>query len=137
VDNGYSAFARVLQERCYNRVVLETLVEGSLEVPNTTGILERPGAPMPSSVLHKASDLPPDIREAVVRLLGRQLKPEEHISVMAYEPHAAPTGADRTELAVHLKDRIAKTAAKMKDVPEDELDELIDEAVDHVRHHRP
>ena len=66
---------------------------------------------MPSSVLHKAS-------------------------VMAYEPHKAPAGTARAALADRLKPRIDKTAAKLKDVPEAELDELIDEAVDHVRHHR-
>ena len=92
---------------------------------------------MPSNVLHKASDLPPDIRKAVGRLLGRPLEPEEHISVMAYRPHEAPTGKDRAELARRFKERIDKTAAKLKDVPEGELDDLIDEAVDHVRHHRP
>jgi hypothetical protein len=92
---------------------------------------------MPSSVLHKASDLPPDIRQAVGRLLGRQLEPEEHISVMAYSPHKAPGGSERAELAARLKERIDKTAAKLKDIPEPELDELIDEAVDRVRHHRP
>lgn len=91
---------------------------------------------MPSSVLHKASDLPPDIQQAVGRLLGRQLKPEEHISVMAYEPHPAPIGTARAELSARLKERIDKTAARLKDVPESELDELIDEAVDQVRHHR-
>jgi L-lactate utilization protein LutC len=92
---------------------------------------------MPSSVLHKASELPPDIRQAVGRLLGRPLEPEEHVSVMAYRPHKAPNGAARTELADRLKERIDKTAARVKDIPEAELDELIDEAVDHIRHHRP
>jgi len=92
---------------------------------------------MSSSALHKASDLPPDIRQAVGQLLGRPLEPEEHISVMAYRPHKAPTGRDHAELARRFKERIDKTAAKLKDVPEGELDVLIDEAVDHVRHHRP
>jgi len=91
---------------------------------------------MPSNALHRASDLPPDIQEAVARLLGRPLEPEEHISVMAYRPHPAPVGNERAELASHLKERIDKTAAKVKEVPEAELDELIDEAVDHIRHHR-
>lgn len=65
------------------------------------------------------------------------MKPEEHISVMAYEPHPAPAGTDRAELSKRLKERIDEAAARLKDVPESELDELIDEAVDHVRHHRP
>jgi len=91
---------------------------------------------MPSSVVHKAGDLPPDIRQAVGRLLGRPLNPEEHISVMAYRPHKAPTGPDRAELARRLKERIDDTAAKLKGVPEAEVDHLIDEAVDQIRHRR-
>ena len=91
---------------------------------------------MPSCVLHKASELAPDVRQAVESLLGRPLQPEEHVSVMVYLPHKAPTGPERAELAHRLKQRIDKTAAKLKDVPEAELDELIDEAVVHVRHRR-
>jgi len=41
------------------------------------------------------------------------------------------------DLAGRFNERIDKTAAKLKDVPEAELDDLIDEAVEHVRHHRP
>jgi hypothetical protein len=92
---------------------------------------------MPSSALHRASDLPPDIQQAVARLLGRPLEPEEHISVMAYRPHPAPVGDERAELASRFKERIDKTSANLKDVPEAEFDELIDEAADHVQHHRP
>ena len=92
---------------------------------------------MPANVLRKASDLPPDIRQAVGRLLGRPLEAEEHISLMAYRPHQAPDGEERLELVRRLKERIDKTAAKLEDIPEPELDALIDEAVDHIRHHRP
>ena len=91
---------------------------------------------MPSSLLHKASELPPDVRQAVESLLGRPLQPEEHVSVMVHLPHKAPAGPERAELAHRLKERIDRTAAKLKDVPEAELAELIDEAVDHVRHRR-
>ena len=91
---------------------------------------------MLGSAFHKASDLPPDIQQAVARLLGRPLEPEEHISVMAYRPHPAPVGTGRSGLASLLMERIDKAAEKVKDVPEAELDGLIDEAVDHIRHHR-
>src|SRR6266536_6331390 len=91
---------------------------------------------MPGNVLHKASDLPPKLRQAVGRLLGRALEPEEHVSVTAYRPHKAPTGKAQVELAGRLKERIDKAAERLKDVPAAEVDELIDEAVDHVRHHR-
>ncbi|HEY7392398.1 MAG TPA: hypothetical protein VH640_28015 [Bryobacteraceae bacterium] len=91
---------------------------------------------MPSNVLHKVSDLPPDVRQAVGRLLGRPLEPEEHISVMVYRPHKAPAGRERAELARRLQERIDKTATRLEDVPDTELDALIDEAVDHVRRNR-
>ena len=91
---------------------------------------------MPSSIFHRVGDLPPDIRQAMGRLLGRPLEPEEHISVMAYRPHEPPAGIARAELADRLKERIDHTITRLKDVPEAELDELIDEAVDHVRHNR-
>lgn len=89
---------------------------------------------MPSSVVQKAGELAPDVRQAVESLLGRPLHPEEHVSLMVFFPHRAPTGPERMKVAQHLKDRIDKMADKLKDVPEPELDELIDEAVDHVRH---
>lgn len=91
---------------------------------------------MPSSIFHKVGDLPPDIRQAMGRLLGRPLEPEERISVMAYRPREPPAGVARAELADRLKDRIDQLSARLQDVPEAELDELIDEAVDHVRHNR-
>jgi hypothetical protein len=55
------------------------------------------GYSMPSSVFHRVGDLPPDIRQAMGRLLGRPLEPEEHISVMAYRPHEPPAGTARAE----------------------------------------
>ena len=91
---------------------------------------------MRSSVLHKASELSPEVRQAVETLLGRPLDPEEHVSVMAYLPQKAPTGGTRADLARRLEERMNKTAEKLKDVPEAELDALIEEAVDDVRHHR-
>ena len=89
-----------------------------------------------SSVLQKASKLPPDARRAVEALLGRRLRPEEHVSVSAYRPHKAPTGVKRADLGRRLEARIHKTSQKLKKLPQAELDALIDEAVDHVRHHR-
>ena len=90
-----------------------------------------------SSVLHKASELPPDVRQVVGRLLGRPLDPEEYISLTAYRPHQAPAGDERAELIQRFQARIDQTAAKLEGVPEAELDALIDEAADHVRHRRP
>ena len=90
---------------------------------------------MSNSALRKARDLSADIRDALERLLGRPLQEEETISVQAYPTHEAPTGRERDEVWDRLIKRIDKTAARVANVPESELDALIDEAVDYVRHH--
>ena len=90
---------------------------------------------MSNSALRKARDLSSDVRDALERLLGRALQEEETISVQAYPTHEAPRGSERDEAWRRLLERIDKTAARVANVPESELDALIDEAVDFVRHH--
>jgi len=90
---------------------------------------------MSNSALRKARDLSSDVRDALERLLGRALQEEETISVQTYPTHEAPTGSERDEAWRRLLERIDKTAARVANVPESELDALIDEAVDFVRHH--
>lgn len=90
---------------------------------------------MSNSALRRARDLSPDVRGALEILLGRRLQEEETISIQAYPTHEAPTGSARAEAWGRLMERIDKTAARVKDVPEAELDALIDEAADYVRHH--
>ena len=90
---------------------------------------------MSNSALRKARDLSSDVRDALERLLGRALQEEETISVQTYPTHEALTGSERDEAWRRLLERIDKTAARVANVPESELDALIDEAVDFVRHH--
>src|SRR5206468_10411888 len=68
-----------------------------------------------------------DVRDALERLLGRALQEEETISVQTYPTHEAPTGSERDEAWRRLLERIDKTAARVANVPESELDALIDE----------
>lgn len=93
------------------------------------------GPTMSNSALRKARDLSSDVRDALEKLLGRALQEEETISVQAYPTHEAPMGRERDEAWLRLLERIDKTAARVANVPESELDALIDEAVNHVRHH--
>ena len=88
------------------------------------------------STVHKAGELAPNVRQAVESLLGRRLRADEHVSVIAYAPHAAPTGEERVELAKRVEEGMNRLSAKLDKVPEGELDRLLDEAVDHTRHHR-
>ena len=90
---------------------------------------------MSNNALRKARDLSPNVRNALEMLLGRPLQEEETVSIQAYPTHNAPTGLEREEGWKRLLDRIDRTAARVKDVPEAELDALIDEATDYARHH--
>jgi len=84
-------------------------------------------------VIHKADELPSDARRAVERVLGRVLEPDEEVSIMAFSPRSAPTGEARQKLARQLEDRIEKTAERARDVPDEEQEAAIDEALQHVR----
>ena len=88
---------------------------------------------MGNIAIHKANELPSDARRVVERVLGRVLEPDEEVSIMAFSPHDAPTGEARQELARQLEDRITRTAESVRDVPDDEQEAAIDEALNHLR----
>lgn len=88
---------------------------------------------MGNIAIHKADELPSDARRVVERVLGRVLEHDEEVSIMAFSPHGAPTGETRKELARQLEDRITRTAESARDVPDEEQEAAIDEALDHVR----
>ena len=83
--------------------------------------------------IHKANELPSDARRAVEGVLGRVLEPDEEVSIMAFSPHDAPTGEARQKLARQLEDRITRTAESVRQVPDDEQEAAIDDALHHVR----
>ena len=92
-----------------------------------------------ASSIHKARDLTPHLRRAAEALLGRVLQEDESISVRVFKgdiAKQAPTGEARAEVFRRLRARIEQTAKAAQGVPEAEIDAAIDEAVDHVRHHR-
>jgi hypothetical protein len=88
---------------------------------------------MGNIAIHRANELPADARLAVERVLGRVLEPDEEVSIMAFSPHDAPTGVARQKLAREMEDRISRTAESVRQVPDDEQDAAIDEAVSHIR----
>lgn len=88
---------------------------------------------MQNGALRKVKELSPDTRLAMEGILGRSLREDEAISINVYKP--APTGYDREEASRRLLERVDKTAKKVKNVPEAEIDAAIDEAADYVRHH--
>jgi hypothetical protein len=88
---------------------------------------------MEQSSLHSARRLSPPVRSALEQLLGRPLGDNEAISVRAYEPHEAPSKEQQRALADELRQYFARIDSKSKDIPENEREEILDEAIRSVR----
>ncbi len=88
---------------------------------------------MGNIAIHKADELPSEARRVVESVLGRVLEPDEEVSIMAFAPREAPTGKVRQELARQLEHRIAKTTEAVRDVPDEDQEAVIDEALHHTR----
>ena len=92
---------------------------------------------MERAVVYQARNLPPDQRHAIEAMLGGPLADNEVISVEVRGRiiKEAATGEEREEAfraILAFSDRMAKHA---EGIPEEEIDALIDEACDYVRHH--
>ena len=86
--------------------------------------------------IQKASQLSEGVKSAVEQLLGRRIGPDEEISVVAVPPHEVPPTGNRAAVARKLEAFLNRRAEKVKDVPEEEIDSAVEEAVDYVRHSR-
>ena len=82
---------------------------------------------------HKTRELPPSAKEALEKLLGRHLADDEEVSIWASRPQAAPTGDARKEAWRQLNDHLNHIAEKTSGSAE-ELERLVDEVSDQVRH---
>ena len=86
--------------------------------------------------INLARDLPASARTAVENLLGRSLRDDEEVSVMALDPHPAPSGEARRASAERLRGALDQLALKAQDVADGEVDDAIDEAMNHIRPRR-
>ena len=83
--------------------------------------------------IQRAEDLSQAVKSALESLLGRTLEPDEEISIMAYRPHEAPQGFVRDQFAQSLNQQMDEMAERVKDAPDDELDEILDEGMRSAR----
>ena len=83
-----------------------------------------------------ARDLPASARSAIEKLLGRGLRDDEEVSIMALDPHPAPSGEARRASAERLKGTLDQLADKARDVNCEEFDSAVDEAMNHIRPRR-
>ncbi len=91
---------------------------------------------MPDHSTHKAGDLARDERLVVERWLGRALANDETISVNAYRPHSAPTGGEREILHREIVTQAREIGSRIPDADEEDVDALLDEAIDAARDRR-
>jgi hypothetical protein len=86
-------------------------------------------------MIHPVKDLSADQRLAIESLLGRALRDEESVTIRPTRMLSdAPVGEERTRLFRRYQDDLDQLADRVKDVPEDEIDAAIDEALRHARH---
>ncbi len=88
---------------------------------------------MPNVLIHKASEMKPQMRAALEAELGRSLRDDEEVSIMAFEPHPAPSGEARMQAARGLEEHFNRIDQKTKDIPDKEMEETVDEALRSVR----
>jgi hypothetical protein len=65
--------------------------------------------------------------------LGRALSDEEAIGIQTYLPHEAPSPDRQRALAEALRQHFAEIDEKAKNVPDDEAEEILEEAIRSVR----
>ena len=84
---------------------------------------------------HSVKDLSPDQRHAIESLLGRHLQDDEVVNIHPSRLlNEALTGEERSQAWSGYLRQLGALADRAKDIPDEELDAIIDEACDHARH---
>lgn len=80
-----------------------------------------------------AAELTREERALVEKLVGRPLGDDEVINVRTFRARAAPTGQRKREAARELKRQLDALAERVRNVPPEDVDAALDEALKHVR----
>ena len=83
-------------------------------------------------MIRNAKDLMPNQKALIEGLLGRRILEGEAVSIRAFEPPAL-SDERRFEIASELKKYFAEVDANRKAVPDEEVEETIDEALRSTR----
>ncbi len=85
-----------------------------------------------------ARDLSPDQKVAIESLLGRSISDEEEISVRALQAPEGVSPQRRAEILAALKAHFARVDARRLPMPDDEAENIINEALRSTRpNYRP
>jgi hypothetical protein len=84
---------------------------------------------------HLVKDLSSDQRAAIENLIGRSLHEDEGLNIQpSHVLKEAPVDEERSYAYDRYLGDLDQLAQRAKDVPSEELEALIDEACDRVRH---
>ena len=83
--------------------------------------------------IKRAGELSPPLKAAIEGLFGRPLSDDEEVRVMVLRAHRAPSGPAGEAAANQLKAVLDSMAKKAKDVPTEEFEAAIEEAMKEVR----
>ena len=91
---------------------------------------------MAEIAIHNVRDLGQEARRALEALRGRRLAEGEQVSLTALAARPAPSGDERRIAAELLLESLKAMSESAVAIPNDELESLIDEAMDDVRRRR-
>ena len=91
---------------------------------------------MESISVEKAGQIDGSARQWLQNKLGRLLSEDEQLTIFVATTHTASSAKDRQSAFQQMENVLDKAAENMKDIPEDEFNEAIDEAIDHIRNRR-
>ena len=81
----------------------------------------------------KVKNLQAQARRVMQRLVGRELREDEQLSIRVVSPHPAPPADVRRAAADRLERIMDAAAEKAKHIPGKNVHRLLDEAIDYVR----
>jgi hypothetical protein len=88
---------------------------------------------MSNVVVCKVKDLGVGAREWIARMFGRELAEDEHVTVMVFPPEQVPSPAERQAAWGRIKKILDRAEKNMCDLPEEDVEVAIDEAMASVR----
>jgi hypothetical protein len=84
---------------------------------------------------HRVKDLSSEQRAAIENLIGRSLREDEGLNIQPSRVlKEAPSGEERSYAYSRYLGHLDQLARRANDIPDEELDAVIDEACDQVRH---
>ena len=83
-------------------------------------------------------DIDAEQKRSLERLLGRPLADDEQIYVMAFKPGVIPDEATRRNALKRMQSTFEKVDEHVRahGITPEEIDEAIDEAMEHIRHRK-